>query len=308
MNNTTPLFSVIIPTFNRIKALEKCLNSLVMQTFKDFEVLICDDGSDDNTIDLFYKFETRLDIKYYWNENWGGPAYPRNIGIKASIGQWLCFLDSDDWWYPNKLESCLKYLKEYDVIYHNIHVYTNNGRKLFGHRKSRKLGEVPFEDLLVNGNILSNSTVAIRKSIIDKTGYISEDKNLIAVEDYDFWIKISLQTKRFFHINKFLAAYYWEKNSNNISFEISQIKKNQYLFEKHYKILSPNKLIEAKLRFAYRKARLYQMLNKFDYAEENYFISIKSFNTIIVVKSIIFLAYLKFIKALRFLNFIKLSS
>ena len=295
MNNKTPLFSVIIPTFNRRKELERCLESLVLQTFKNFEVLICDDGSTDSTFDLIKTFKRKLNIQYLWNENWGGPAHPRNIGINASKGKWICFLDSDDWWYPKKLETCLSFLEEYDIIYHDLHVFSNKGRSLLGHRKSRKISKAPFEDLVLNGNILSNSTVVVRKSIVDKVGCISEDKKLIAVEDYDFLIRISLVTDKFGYISKFLGAYFWDENSSNISFSNSQVEKNRYLLDKYLNLLSDKNSIEAEIRFTYRKARLYQVLNQKTMAIENYKISLQSKNKTIVLKSLVFLNYLRII-------------
>lgn len=295
MNKNKPLFSVIIPTFNRRKELERCLNYLVLQTFKDFEVIICDDGSTDSTSNLIKNFNGKLNIQYLWNENWGGPAHPRNIGINASKGKWICFLDSDDWWYPKKLEICLSFLEEYDIIYHDLHVFSNKGRSLLGHRKSRKISKIPFEDLVMNGNILSNSTVVVRKSIVDKVGFISEDKKLIAVEDYDFWIRISLVTDRFGYIPKFLGAYFWDESSSNISFSNNQIEKNRYLLSKYFKLLSDENSIEAEIRFTYRKARLYQVLNQKTMAIENYKISIQSKNKTVVLKSLVFLNYLRII-------------
>src|SRR5680860_1084245 len=111
-----PTFSVIIPTYNRAKDIDQCLSSLLAQTYKNFEVIVCDDGSTDNTKDIVESYKDRLNIRYDWSENWGGPARPRNRGIKLSQADWICFLDSDDWWCPNKLEECVKYLDNYDAV------------------------------------------------------------------------------------------------------------------------------------------------------------------------------------------------
>ena len=299
MDKKIPLFSVIVPTFNRRRELKRCLESLVSQTFEDFEVLICDDGSTDGTVDLIETFDRKLNIQYLWNENWGGPAHPRNIGINTTSGKWICFLDSDDWWYPNKLESCLSYLEEYDIIYHDLHSYSNNKRSLVGHRKSRELDQIPFEDLVMNGNILSNSSVVVRKSIVDKVGSISEDKKLIAVEDYDYWIRTSLVTARFGYIPKYLGAYFWDKKSDNISFCVSQVEKNSYLLDMYLNLLSVEKSIEAKIRLSYRQARLYQILNQEKLAIENYKNALQSESKTIVLKSILFLNYLRLLLILK---------
>jgi glycosyltransferase involved in cell wall biosynthesis len=293
MDKNEPLFSVIIATYNRANELVRCLNSLVSQTFKDFEVIVCDDGSTDNSKDVVYSFSNLLNIKYFWNENWGGPAKPRNIGINASQGKWICFLDSDDWWYPNKLSECLKYLNDFDLIYHDMHVYTYKGRNLWRHRKGRTLSKNAFEDLILNGNAMSNSSVVVSKSILNEVGSISEDINLVAVEDYDYWIRVSKITSKFCHIPQYLAGYYWVGGVNNLSFSISQIDQVDYLFDKYIKILPQDLKNEAIRRHDYRKGRLYQLLNEKDNAIIYYKSSIKSSQFSTAIKSYVFLILLK---------------
>ena len=98
-----PFFTIIIPTFNRSKKLKKAIQSVLNQTYKDFELLIVDDGSTDNTKNII-KGLSDSRITYYWQKNSGGPASPRNLGINKAKGDWVCLLDSDDLWYPTKLE------------------------------------------------------------------------------------------------------------------------------------------------------------------------------------------------------------
>ncbi len=124
------IFSVIIPKYNRTETLKRALQSLVTQTYKEFEVIVCDDGSTDNTKEIVDSFKNNLSIRYIWEENWGGPARPRNSGINISKNEWICFLDSDDWWYPKKLETVLSRLNNADIIYHDLDVFTPNGKKI----------------------------------------------------------------------------------------------------------------------------------------------------------------------------------
>src|SRR6266545_511842 len=98
-----PFFSVVIPTYNRAEKLRRALESLLHQSYGDFEVLVCDDGSTDGTREVVSAYAGELQISYLWEENWGGPARPRNRGIAAAQGKWVCFLDADDWWHPDKL-------------------------------------------------------------------------------------------------------------------------------------------------------------------------------------------------------------
>ncbi len=189
--------SIIIPTYNRADKLYISLLSLTNQTFKDFEVIVCDDGSIDNTKEVVEGFSSQLNITYNSDNNFGGPAKPRNRGIRLAKGEIIAFLDSDDWWFPNKLEVSLKYLQQYDFIYHDLQKY--NSHSVFkGIVKGRILSGDVFKNLLINGNCIPNSSVMIKRNIIELVGYFSEDKNLIAVEDYEYWLRVSLVTSNFF--------------------------------------------------------------------------------------------------------------
>jgi glycosyltransferase involved in cell wall biosynthesis len=226
-------FSIVIPTFNRSTDLKRCLDSLINQTYRHFEVLVCDDGSTDNTKQIVDSFQTQLDLKYYWEENWGGPARPRNNGIRYAKGEWICFLDSDDYWYPTKLEACLPYLDESDLVYHHFDVV---GEKVPISQNKLFAKKVPKENLffylLSNWNPIINSGVVLRKKILDKVGYFDETKSLVGIEDFDLWLRFCEHTNRFTLIPLFLGAYYFTDNSltKNI---ISCIDRDLLLLDKH---------------------------------------------------------------------------
>lgn len=238
----TPLFSIIIPTFNRAHLLARCLDSLVAQTFKDFEVIVCDDGSTDNTAEIIEAFSHLLDLKYFWAPNWGGPARPRNIGIQHARADWICFLDSDDWWYSNKLEVASKNLS-HDVIYHDLDVYNTNGK--INTIRCRQLKEQAFMGLLSIQNALPNSSVITRKELLVKIGGISEDRNLIAIEDYDTWLRLALSTNRFLHLEQVLGAYWISGESNNISAGPQSIAREINLFKKYIVNIPANEQRQA---------------------------------------------------------------
>ena len=111
-----PFFTVIIPTYNRAELLRRALESVHSQTYRDFEVIVCDDGSTDHTRDVANSFAGRMHMSYLRDENWGGPARPRNRGIQEASGEWLCFLDADDWWYPEKLAAVFALTSGVDVV------------------------------------------------------------------------------------------------------------------------------------------------------------------------------------------------
>ncbi len=238
-------FSVIIPTYNRAERLRLTLESLFKQTYKNFEVLVCDDGSTDNTAEVVESFKNKLEIIYIWEENWGGPARPRNNGIKAAKGEWICFLDSDDWWYPEKLETCLPFLENNDLIYHDL-VVSKGSMISTDIIKGRDLvaGNV-FLDLLVKRNGIANSSVVVRKELIEQVGYLSEDKMLIAVEDFDLWLRISQITNRFYHVSACLGVY--TVGSNNITSDyLKRNTRELYIFKKYESLIPSESLGLAK--------------------------------------------------------------
>lgn len=214
-------FSVVIPTFNRAKKLNRALESLCKQSYKDFEVIVCDDGSTDNTNEVVKSFAQKLDIKYFFETNWGGPARPRNVGIKKASGEWVCFLDSDDWWFDNKMDKLEQAINKYeaDVYFH----YFRCGNLVIGQYDVKNISCV-YKDLLTNGNRIVNSSLCIRKKMLLTVDGFREDKNMIAIEDYDLLIRLAKIEARFFCINQPLGNY--DIGDNNISADFSkQIRK-----------------------------------------------------------------------------------
>lgn len=239
-----PPFSVVIPTYNRALILEECLNSLTKQTFKDFEVLVCDDGSKDNTKEIFERFRQVLDIRYLWEENWGGPSRPRNNGIKVAKGDWICFLDSDDSWLPEKLEIVKQYTNDYDVITHGLHHLYNGvtDTKVW----VRPIMTPVFDNLLLKKNDIYNSSVCIRKSVLLQVNGFNED--LKVVEDYDLQLRVAKVTDRFFQIPMNLGTYNMDGGiHHNLLLTCNTVIKTINQFKEHP--LYEKALMERKLHY-----------------------------------------------------------
>jgi glycosyltransferase involved in cell wall biosynthesis len=206
------VFSIIIPTYNRAIDLKRALLSLNNQTYTYFEVLICDDGSIDNTPEVVADFSNDLNIKYIKIANSGIPAIPRNLGIANAKGKYIAFLDSDDWWHENKLQLAFEYLENgADLVYSDFYKVKSLKEKEIV--RVRELKENITIDLLKNGNAICNSSVVVRKSILDKVGFFNEGQEYIAWEDFDLWLRISKITSHFVHINQPLV-YYWFGGGN----------------------------------------------------------------------------------------------
>lgn len=197
--------SVIIPTFNRRNTLARAVNSALKQTYSIREVLICDDGSEDDSKQIITSFNDSR-IKWIDCGKNGMPSIPRNIGIRAATGAWIAFLDSDDEWLSHKIEKQVNLL----IQTQGLAVSSNAFRIVNGENKgiylSNKKKVITFSDLLaVNGNICSS--VLINKNLLLKISLFPEEQCLKAIEDYSLWLRIATQTP-FAYINEPLLNYY----------------------------------------------------------------------------------------------------
>jgi glycosyltransferase involved in cell wall biosynthesis len=207
--NSTPLISVIIPTYNRANYLERCIDSVLNQTFTKFELIVIDDFSTDNTDAVIANYKDSR-IRYYKNKSNGIVASSRNLGIKKSKGSWIAFLDSDDWWDLSKLKNCVEFFNTADLIYHNLHLISKKNKFLLSRKnfKTRQLKEPILKDLLLSGNVIANSSVIVRKNLLEQIGLINESRKLVASEDYNTWLKISKITDKFLYLPKKLGYYF----------------------------------------------------------------------------------------------------
>jgi glycosyltransferase involved in cell wall biosynthesis len=206
MNN--PLVTVCIPTYNHGIYLEQALDSVLCQTYSNLEIIIVDNYSTDNTDEVLVKFDDSR-IKIYKNNNYGSIAVSRNLAVNKSSGEWVAFLDSDDWWNSNKIEICSKYFNsKYDFIYHSMKVFSQNSQShLRRNIGSKRLRKPIFRSLMIKGNPIACSSVVIRRSLFQEINGMDESPKLAGIEDYNAWLKASLITNRFRRIKKNLASY-----------------------------------------------------------------------------------------------------
>ncbi len=226
-------FSIILPTYNREKEILKAIDSVVAQTFKNWELIVIDNTSNDTTEKVVKSFKNKK-IFFYQIKNKGVIAKSRNYGISKSSGNYLCFLDSDDWWDKDKLKYANLAAKEgYSFIYHDHYVYSPN--RLIKKRKikSKVLTKPVFFNLIKYGPSFATSSVVVEKDIFKKINYFDTDKKYIAWEDWDAWLRISKVTDSFFKIDKALSTILIDgKNllDNNLA-----IKNMKLFFEKYIK-------------------------------------------------------------------------
>lgn len=201
------LVSIVVPSYNHGRFISKMIDSVIAQSYSNWEMIIVDNHSNDNTDQIIKKYQDRR-IKIIKINNGGIVAVSRNRGIEESKGEWIAFLDSDDVWFQQKLERCMSIADKTDLIYHDMKVYNADENLLLNQGlKSRKLVSPVFKDLLMKGNTLINSSVIVRRSLLEEVNGLNEDKSLVAVEDYHLWLKIAQKTDRFVHIPEQMGYY-----------------------------------------------------------------------------------------------------
>jgi glycosyltransferase involved in cell wall biosynthesis len=207
--------SIILPTYNRAGSyLKRAIDSVVKQTYDNWELIIVDNNSIDNTKDLIKSYESSK-IKTYTINNDGNIAKSRNLGIDNSTGDYLAFLDSDDYWKEDKLETCFNFLnlnKKYLGVCHSEDWVSKDDMftKNYGPEKN-----FTFQKLLNRGNCVSLSAMIVKKSIVIDVNNFSENREFITAEDYDLWIKLAKNNNKIGFINKSLGIYQIHDNSES---------------------------------------------------------------------------------------------
>lgn len=266
-SKSSPKISVVIPNYNRASDLRRCLDSLVAQTFDDFEVLVCDDGSSDNSAEVADSFKDRLNLHFHTAPNFGGPARPRNRGVALAKSPYVAFLDSDDWWSPNKLANCYPVLRSgADVVYHDLFIVRSSEQTSYTERVKSTSPILPmFRALLCTGMSIPNSSVVARKELLEQMGGICEDRELISVEDYDTWLGLARVTERFVRLPT-CDGYYWVGGGNISAASPKQQHRIRALYAKHLVDLPPKDQKRAEGFLAYRVGRIAQQHGDFDTA------------------------------------------
>jgi glycosyltransferase involved in cell wall biosynthesis len=187
LKSKNPLVSVILPTYNRGWILTEAIDSVLAQDYKEYELIVVDDGSTDNTREILDAYGQDIFVLRQANK---GVSAARNRGIAEAKGQLVAFLDSDDLWLPRKLSRQIDYfnLNPDTVINQTEEIWMRNGVRVNPKDRHRKPSGMIFE-LSLGLCLVSPSAVMIQKTLFDAVGAF--DENLPACEDYDLWLRIS---------------------------------------------------------------------------------------------------------------------
>ncbi len=262
--------SVIVPTYNRSYLLIETINSILHQTFKDFELIIVDNCSSDNTEEVvteFIKKDPR--IKYFKHPNNGVIAINRNFGIKQAHGDFIAFCDDDDLWMTRKLEIQLEAFQKSPGMLGiatnallfplNLQVFKGNTDKIVTFKHNLKKNQI------------SNSSMMIQREVVDRIGYLDENPELRSSEDWDYWMRILHYKDKSILILKAILLKYriqdvdsWNFNSlRSYTLKKRLIHRAKIIYRKYYnenlkkmkKALKPyhNEALEAFYLFSFKK-------------------------------------------------------
>lgn len=238
-----PKVSVIIPTYNRAEFLRFAITSVLNQTFQDFEIIVVDDASIDNTEDVVRSLSDKR-ISYFRHGANKGNAATRNTGIRNSSGHYIALLDDDDEWLPSKLEKQVRLLDSSPPIVGGVYtgfvVIDKASGKMVERVTPTKRGSI-FNELLIQNWVGTSSTVLLRRECFDKVGLF--DEGLASGVDYDMWIRIAKEFQ-FEFIEGPLVKYFNHENQLSNNYEIIirgsevMLKKYGHLFSLNSKLYS----------------------------------------------------------------------
>jgi len=258
-----PTVSIIIPTYQRSHWVGEAIESVLAQTYKDYEIIVVNDGSTDNTAEVLNQFQDK--IKIIEQENKGGSA-ARNTAIDNSHGRYIAFLDDDDLWLPNKLEKQIALLEFNDkigLIYSDMFWFNKKGvlPNTKAQASSLHLARLYWMHFL-NFDFLSSptsSTVIVRRQALDEMGLF--DESLTNCHDYDLWLRIG-EKWLFYYLDEPLTMYRLSdtnmtKNRERVLASFLRVKEKALDRNPDYRRLSANMLYQGFYRFYIDLANLY---------------------------------------------------
>jgi glycosyltransferase involved in cell wall biosynthesis len=267
--NKSPFFSIIIPCYNIVGIIGPTLETLVNQTFTDFEIIFVNDGSIDNTLNTLTDFQLKIKNKVtIINQENKGLGAARNSGIKVSNGKYIALLDADDTWTNNKLDMLFQFINlnnKFDLYCHNELTVTQNGNFI----KNNIYGPFTlFEDLFYKGNCLSPSAVVLNNNVFKIVGYFSEDRDFHGVEDYDFWLRVSLNNLNIAYVPDYLGYYVIHNNNMSTSLNFFDSEEKlllSYIIRFMPDVLNNKVRVKKRLLFFY-SSKLYHYIRHGNYS------------------------------------------
>ncbi len=226
-----PVVSVVIPTFNCARYLPLALDSVLSQDYENIEIILVDDGSTDDTVQVIQPFMER--IQYVKQENWGGPSRPRNVGVQKATGEYIAFFDSDDLMIQGKLAESVRVMEKHpdiSLVFTNFRGIDQEGkivrsdylkpysefRKDLEFRESGYLGILAGSKAyghLLMANFIGTSSVVCRKAVFSEVGPF--DESMLNSDDVDMWRRLACAGIDFAFIDREFHEY--RKNPQGVT-------------------------------------------------------------------------------------------
>jgi len=240
-----PTVSVIIPTYNRAYLIGRAIQSVLSQTYQDFEIIVVDDGSTDDTEEIVRSFKDKR-IGYIRHEKNKGAAAARNTGIKVAKGEYIAFQDSDDEWFPEKLEKQMKVfenaLPEVGVVYTDMWTIKRNKKRYFYSPKIIPENKIIYRRALNYGVMnIGIQTALIKKEAFDKAGVF--DEKLPRFIDLELFIRLS-KYYYFYHIKEPLVNYLHTPESISSNTKVI-ITARKFILDKYFEDIKKDKKVLA---------------------------------------------------------------
>ncbi len=239
MNNIE--ISIIIPCYNSSETILRAIESVLSQSFKNIEIIVVDDCSDDETIkiiiDKYSKIIDKNILKLIQLNKNMGVATARNLGCDISVGKYLAFLDSDDTWYPNKLEIQYLYMESMPSVFLTGHL---NNVLLKNEKKDTIISMKPNVKLLKSSDILFQNKFVTSSVMIRNKEFVRFENGQRYMEDHRLWLELSYKGHQIALIQECLCSHYKYAfgtsglSKNLISMEINELQNYKYLYYKNY--------------------------------------------------------------------------
>ena len=230
MNKT---IDVIMPNYNKSKFISEAIDSVINQSYKNWKLYIIDDNSHDNSKKILQGYKKKKKIKIFFLKKNMGPAFCRNYGLTKSKSNFIAFLDSDDYWYPEKLElTKIATEQGSDFIYHGFKCFGDGERERLFYPQEKKMS---YTKLLFESNSIATSTVVVRKERVDAVDRFSESPQLRTAEDYDLWLRLFKKGINSLSINKILGGY--RLHGDNSGGDSQQFEAVERILHSNFKLL-----------------------------------------------------------------------
>lgn len=236
INDKSALVSVIMPTYNHARYIGEAIESVLRQTYQNFELIIIDNFSTDNTAEIVASYKDNR-IKYLKFRNHGIIAASRNHGIKNSKGKYIAFLDSDDVWLPEKLDLQIDLMESDKEIGLSYVLYSHlledaSVKGVFPKSGHRLRGNV--FPALYRKSLIANSGAVVRTEVFKELGLLDENPKLVTIEDYEMWLRIA-RSKRIDYVDHKALLLYRIRfdNSSNMMKSFTKWQREMLLANKY---------------------------------------------------------------------------